>query len=284
MSNDVLRNVTQRWQIASRRTRRRWYRGPAEVGYDTIAWLCGLMAVPWLTSNLSGTESSTLVVTAVVGTCLLQMGFGLATGLYRRRHHRGSIDEVVAVSLAACGMTVALGLLSQFLEVDRRAALVTVAGAAMFALPVMLGARYVLFAARQRPRSPASAAVKIIIFGAGSAGTQLLHRLMGQSDSEYQPVALLDDDPQKRRLRIRGIPVLGDRTRLADVASRTGAAVLVIAIARPSGTVIRDLTAAAEACGLTPKVIPSIRELISGGPVSRACVIRESVICSVAGQ
>lgn len=261
----MLRNVTQRSQIAPGCKRRRLYRGTAEASYDTIAWFCGLIAVPWLTSNRSDAESSMLVITVVVATCLLQIGFGLATGLYRRRHHRGSTDEVVAVSLAVCGMTVTLGLLSQLLEPDRPVALVTVACAAIFALPAMLGARYILFAARQRPRSPASAAVKIIIFGAGSAGTQLLHRLMGQSDSEYRPVALLDDDPQKRRLRIRGVPVLGDRTRLADVAAGTGATVLVIAIARPSGTVIRDLTAAAEACGLTPKVIPSIRELISGG-------------------
>ena len=37
--------------------------------------------------------------------------------------------------------------------------------------------------------------MKVIIFGAGSAGTELAQRLAGQSDSEYRPVAMLDDDP-----------------------------------------------------------------------------------------
>ena len=52
---------------------------------------------------------------------------------------------------------------------------------------------------------------------------------------------------------------------MASTAARTGARVLVIAIAGASGTAIRDLTAEAERCGLTPKVVPSVGELLSGG-------------------
>src|SRR5260370_129381 len=81
----------------------------------------------------------------------------------------------------------------------------------------------------------------------------------------YQPVAILDDDPAKRRLRIDGVPVLGGRAQMAEVAASTGARVLVIAIAGRSGRVIPDLTEAAERCGLVPKVIPSVRELLTGG-------------------
>jgi FlaA1/EpsC-like NDP-sugar epimerase len=78
-------------------------------------------------------------------------------------------------------------------------------------------------------------------------------------------VAILDDDPAKRRLRIYGVPVLGGRSQLAEVAASTGAGVLVIAIAGGSSQVINDLTEAAEGCGLIPKVIPSVRELLTGG-------------------
>ena len=80
----------------------------------------------------------------------------------------------------------------------------------------------------------------------------------------YRPVAILDDDPAKRRLRINGVPVLGGRGQMAEVAASTGARVLVIAIAGATGKVIGDLTEAAERCGLIPKVIPSLRELLAG--------------------
>lgn len=119
--------------------------------------------------------------------------------------------------------------------------------------------------AENAPETPACTSEKIIIFGAGSAGTQLVHRLVGQHDAQYRPVALLDDDPAKRDQRIQGIPVLGGRDQMAAVAADTGAKVLVIAIARASGHVISTLTDMAGHCGLAPKVIPSVEELISGG-------------------
>jgi len=245
---------------------RRWWRIAVEAGCDAAAWLCGLLGAAVLVDDAPdiGVLPSSLWRAALAG-CLMPFACGLFAGLYRGRYQRGSFDEVAGVGMAACATGLALIAAGTWLVPGQRAPLETVAGGALFAVPAMLGARYVAFAVRQRSRAPARSAVKIIIFGAGSAGSQLAHRLAGQPGAEYRPVAMLDDDPAKRRLRIRGIPVLGDRTRMAAAAAKTGATVLVIAIARASGPVIRDLTAAAESCGLVPKVIPSVRELLTGG-------------------
>jgi hypothetical protein len=45
----------------------------------------------------------------------------------------------------------------------------------------MLSARYVLFAARLLSRPPAPTAEKIIVFGAGDAGSHLIHQLAAYS-------------------------------------------------------------------------------------------------------
>jgi len=81
---------------------------------------------------------------------------------------------------------------------------------------------------------------------------------------------------------VHGIPVLGDRTKIAEVASATGATVLVIAIAKASGPGIRDLMARAERCGLTPKVVPTITEMISGG--ARIEGVRDPRISDLLGR
>ena len=111
-----------------------------------------------------------------------------------------------------------------------------------------------------------------------------IRRQTCEQNSAYRPVAILDDDPAKRRLRIQGIQVLGDRTRMAEVAARTGATVLVIAIARASGTAIRDLTVLAESCGLAPKVVPGSPSCSRAVPGSRECATRESPTCWAAGR
>jgi FlaA1/EpsC-like NDP-sugar epimerase len=189
---------------------------------------------------------------------------------------------VLGVAAAGGLMLVPLVLVSGLLVGGQRDAVQTVAGGALIALPTIAVARYVLYAARQRRRKPATAGVKVIVFGAGEAGIALITRLLAEPDAAYRPVALLDDDPDKRRLRVHGIAVGGDRTRMAEVAAATGAAVLVIAIARASGSVIRDLTARAEQCGLAAKVVPTTTELISGG--ARIEGVRDPRISDLLGR
>jgi FlaA1/EpsC-like NDP-sugar epimerase len=254
-----------------------------ETGYDIAAWLTGLLAAARTTGDLPELRAWAIRLSCLaLLTCLSVIGCGLAAGLYRGRHQRGSLDEVAGVSIAAGLTALCAGAAGLVLIPGQRAPLETAAGGAGLALLAMLGARYVVFAVRQRSRTPASSAVKIIVFGAGSAGTQLVQQLTGQHDADYRPVAMLDDDPAKRRLRIRGIPVVGDRTQLAAAAASTGATVLVIALAGASGAVIRDLTRAAEACGLVPKVIPSVKELLSGG--ARIDGVRDPRISDLLGR
>ena len=265
-----------------RRFSGRSFRAVIECGYDALAWACGLLAAAWVTRDLAVRTGVRTMIWAVPAICLLSAGSGLVAGLYRGRYQRGSLDEVMSVGMCACTMTLFLALVSPALVSGQRAALLTVAGGAVFAAPAMLGGRYAVFAVCQRSRKPTPEAVDVIVFGAGDAGSILISRLTHELDSVYRPVAILDDDPAKRRLRIQGIAVRGDRTQMARVAAQTGATVLVIAIARASGSAIRDLTAEAERCGLTPKVVPSITELLNGS--ARIEGVRDPRISDLLGR
>lgn len=254
-----------RWHLARGSGGHQWLRMTAEVGYDAACWVCGLLVAARATGALAGARlAGTAIWYEVPGTCVLVAACGLAAGLYRGRYRRGSSDEVLPVMAAAALTACCLAIVAPMLPAGQRGLLETVAIGAVLALAAMLGARYVDFAARLRARPPAGTAVKVIVFGAGDAGVLLVQRLATQSDAAYRPVAILDDDPAKRRLRIHGVPVLGGRGQMAEVAARTGAKVLVIAIAGETGQVIRDLTEAAGRCGLAVKVIPSLRELLTG--------------------
>jgi FlaA1/EpsC-like NDP-sugar epimerase len=257
-------NLRQKSASHARRKLRRFYRA-IEAACDAVAWLCGLLAAAWVTGDVTGQGLTLAAATrAALAVCALSAVTGLLAGLYRGRYQRGGLDELIGLGRAAAAMAVALALLSGHLVQGQRAPLHTVVGGTVFALLAMVGARHMVTAGRQWSRMATSAGVKVIVFGAGDAGAQLVHGLAHQPGAEYQPVAFLDDDPAKRHLRIHGISVLGDRTRIAELAAQTGATVLVIAIARASGTAIRDLTCEAERCGLIAKVVPSAAEILSG--------------------
>jgi FlaA1/EpsC-like NDP-sugar epimerase len=259
-------------------------RTAAETGYDSGVWICGVLAAAWVTRDLPAAATADFALRTALAICVLVPACGSLAGLYRRRNRRGSLDEVTGVVTAAAGICACLAAVTMFLTNGQHAPLKTIGGGAVFAAAAMLGARYVVFAVRQRRAAPAPAGtdVKIIVFGAGEAGSKLIHSLVTRRQSEYRPVAVLDDDPSKRRLRIMGVPVLGDRTAMAEAAARTGARVLVIAIARPSGTTVRDVTALAEGAGLVPKVIPSIAELLSG--TARIEGVRDPRISDLLGR
>ena len=263
---------------------KRLVRISVEAGYDAIVWVSGLCYAAWITTDVRGSSIGMLrLAGAVMAICLLSLVCGLLAGLYRGRHQRGSLDEVFGVAIAGGLMLVPLVLLSGLLVDAQRDSMRTVAGGTIIALPTIAAARYVLYAARRRRKKRTTeAGVKVIVFGAGEAGAMLITRLLDEPGAAYRPVALLDDDPDKRRLRLHGIPVRGNRTKMAEVAAATGATVLVIAIARSSGTAIRDLTARAELCGLTPKVVPTVTELISGG--ARIEGVRDPRISDLLGR
>ncbi len=234
---------------------------------DAVAWTCGLLIAGMTSSGASDVfvgPGDLLVVCAVTGVAAVLAG--AVCGLYSGRYQAETGPELSAVLVSAAltglllwGMCRAgLPLVGVRPAVAGLAALVGVLG--------MITVRTAAATVRRRPRRPAPTAVKVIVFGAGSAGAQLVQRLMCQPGAQYQPVALLDDDPAKRRLRICGIRVRGGREWLAEVAAETGATVMVIAIAGGcrDGQVIRELIALAESVGLSTKVIPRIEELVAG--------------------
>jgi FlaA1/EpsC-like NDP-sugar epimerase len=269
------------WRLVQGFAGRRWVRRVSEAGYDVGAWTGGLLMAASATGDLAN-PSGVALGRAAAGIGVMAAGCGVIAGLYRGRYLRGSRDEVAAVALACFLTACCLAAAGRLLMAGQSALPETVLGGAAFAMVAMLGARYVAFAARLRSRPPAPTATKIIVFGAGAAGAQLIGRLAAQPGAPYQPVAILDDDPAKRRLRISGVPVLGGRDQIAEAAASTGAKVLVIAIAGRSGRVIQDLTEAAEGCGLVPKVIPSISELLAGGALIEG--VRDPRISDLLGR
>ncbi len=250
---------------------------------DAGCWIFGLTVAGWLNGDLARPYPGVIeAFGSALAVAVLAAGTGLLSGLYRGRYQRGTVGEVIGVARAGYGMAVVLLVLGRYLLPGQLAPVRTVLGGSLLALAMMAAARYLVVAARRSFRPQSRPGVKVIVFGAGSAGTALIGGLARQAAAPYLPVALLDDDPAKRRLRISGVPVVGDRTRMAEVAARTGATVLVIAIARPSGGTIRELTSEADRCGLIPKVIPSIAELLSGG--ARIDSVRDPRITDLLGR
>ncbi len=206
-----------------------------------------------------------LVPVAIV----LQICFGLLTGLYRGRWVNGSFDEVGAIAQSVTGVTVVLLgvdlLVPELSGVRRPAPVSAVIGGGILAFLSMGGARYLsrrVLEARRRARL--GSRKPAIVFGAGEGGDRIIRAMLYEHGSPYVPVALLDDDPMKQGLIVRGVRVEGTRAELARVASAHGAEALIIAVPTGDGTLVRDLTQLGRDAGLAVRVLPSVNEILGG--------------------
>jgi UDP-GlcNAc:undecaprenyl-phosphate GlcNAc-1-phosphate transferase len=71
---------------------------------------------------------------------------------------------------------------------------------------------------------------RVLVYGAGRGGTLLLRELLQNPDRGFLPVGFIDDDPQKQRVRIEGIPVLGPVGNLREIVARHEIAEILVSI------------------------------------------------------
>jgi len=180
----------------------------------------------------------------------------------RGRHIVGSFDEISAVTFSAA-LTVLVATMGTFLfsptPIPRSVPII--AGA--LALVLMLAGRFTLRLIRQRNRTPALAE-RVIIFGAGDSGEQIVRQMISDPNSGYVPIAILDDNPSKKNLRIHGIRVLGGSDQLESLARRTSSTALVVAITNIRSSELLRLDRICTTLGLALRTIPTTSEIVGG--------------------
>lgn len=101
---------------------------------------------------------------------------------------------------------------------------------------------------------------KVLIYGAGSAGQQLMNALFFGND--YNPIALIDDDPTKCNLSIGGLNVYSPN-ELPNLVQKTGVKIILIAIPSLSRKQLLDIIELLKDLNLTIKTVPSLTEIVS---------------------
>ena len=239
----------------------------AQFVLDILAWVLAVAIALVMRSYLQGevdirgvVQSTLIRVLPVVS--VVQAITGYIVGIYRRRWRYGSFDEVKGLILSALITTVVLmGIRFLDTSVDAFPRSAIIAGG-IFGLFFTTASRYTWRLVREQLRRPsAHNSTKLIIYGAGEGGIQIVNTMLRNPNSIYLPVAFLDDNSKTHRLRISGVPVLGGRDEIAKVAQRTGASTLLIAIPTADSTVVGEIVELARQSKLEVKILPVVQSL-----------------------
>lgn len=118
------------------------------------------------------------------------------------------------------------------------------------------------FAMRQMFRRPAQRAKKrVIIYGAGEAGLELLNSLFHGRD--YSPAAFVDDNQKLQGMKIGGFRVYPP-AQIQQMCDNLGVEAILLAMPTITRKRRQEILDALEDCKLEVKTIPSISDVLNG--------------------
>lgn len=229
---------------------------------DALCWVVAVVGTMFTRLELRPTVLTEPGVWVLAGSAsVVHIVVGLSFGPYMVRHVRGSFEEVTSVTRTAAITGLALTAVAFFVEQVFLPRSVPFIGTAL-AIVLMLATRFIVRSFRYHRAGANAKRERVILFGAGLAGRRLAYNMLHDDRSELRPVAFIDDDRRKRKLRVEGVPVLGTRADLAKVASRTGASHLVVAMPHADAELLREVSRLAEDADLHVKVLPRLNDWV----------------------
>ena len=105
---------------------------------------------------------------------------------------------------------------------------------------------------------------RVLIVGAGSAGTSLMQTMQRSPEVGLDPIAFIDDDPKKITKQIRRLTVVGNRHDIPEVVRSLNIGKVIIAIPSASGNEIREIVEICQLIGIPTSTLPGLNEIING--------------------
>lgn len=229
---------------------------------DSALWLVGVPFATWLRYDFDFGQFGAGTIRTIAAAIGLQAIVGLALGQYRSKWRYGTFDEVRIVAATALISGVMLTALFWSDTGVPRSVPLLATGIALLG-QVSVRSAWRLYRAQRAGTGPEGAR-RLVVVGAGEGAEQIIRTLLATMDSPFIPVAMVDDDPAKRQLRLSGVRVRGRLSDLRAVAQAERADAVLIAIPSAGGGLLRAVTADAESMGLDVYVLPPVEQLLGG--------------------
>jgi dTDP-4-amino-4,6-dideoxygalactose transaminase len=195
----------------------------------------------------------------------VRIGVYYAFGMYSSLWRYASADELVRIVLANVAASIGATLINVILRLNVPWVVVIVA----FFVSTMLtgGLRFAYRIIRDERILKSETNIhrkRVMIIGAGEAGSIVIKELQGVKRHEYNPVIIVDDDPTKAHKTLHGIPIVLGTYKLAEYAQVKGIDEIIIAIPSASPQRIAELIDVAKMTDCTIKATPGIQDFVAG--------------------
>lgn len=191
---------------------------------------------------------------------LIYQAFGLYTSLWKY----ASIDELIQIFFAVSIGSVIECLGGLLLDMSMPKSVYAIS----FILTLLLigGDRLsyrIMRRVKQMTFQKRDNKARVMIIGAGKAGSMVIREMKSHFDIEYLPVIVVDDDKSKHRSKIHGVPVKGGINKILELVERYNVDEIIIAMPSVSKPVISEVLNICKKTKCKLKTLPGMYELIN---------------------
>ncbi len=196
---------------------------------------------------------------------VVQIGILYLFGLYRSLWEYASIEEMMQIilgTLAAEGLGAIISLLTGKVY-PVSVYFITWIYLVMLTGGIRISYRYARRVRMHMLRKQCKAS-RVMIIGAGSAGSMLIKELKNHVDMNLVPVVVVDDDKAKHGTSINNVPVVSGRERIKELAKQYKVDEIIVAIPSASKKEIAELLRISKETKCKLKTLPSMMDIIDG--------------------
>lgn len=185
--------------------------------------------------------------------------FGLYTSLWTY----ASIDELIQIFLAAAVGSIGSYPIGIMLKMPLPRSVYIISF--MLTLLFIGGSRFGYRVLRRAKRKlmPEGDKIKVMVVGAGDAGSMVIREIQKHEGLSYLPVVVVDDDKRKHRAKIHGVPVKGGKNRIIELAEKYNISEIIIAMPSASKQVKLEILNICKQTKCKLKTLPGMYELIN---------------------
>ncbi|PEQ08728.1 polysaccharide biosynthesis protein [Bacillus toyonensis] len=211
--------------------------------------------------NVLNKIPTTVIISSITLLCSHHV-FAAIYKLYNKAWEYASVGELKQIFKAITLSILVTAIIQQIINHDIYVRILAIAW--MLHLLLIGGSRFVWRMFRDTYIKKDTNKKRILIVGAGSAGTMVVRQLQHNKEADLYPIAFVDDDKNKQKLEIYNVPVVGMTNNIKEIVEDNDIEHIIIAIPSLSRNQINEIFEKCRKTKAKTQIVPMLEDLLDG--------------------
>ncbi len=110
--------------------------------------------------------------------------------------------------------------------------------------------------------------IAVMVVGGGNAGTTIIREMKTSDKIAYMPLCVIDDDREKLHTRVCGVPVVGNRNDIEEMAMKYRISQIFVAMPSAKSDNVSEICEICARTGCRVRILPGVYQMLNGTAIT----------------